>query len=251
MGEYQRFKVVNKNERRVDALKLALGKGTYTDDLALPGMLHVKMLWSPHAHARITKIDTSEAEQVPGVVAIYHHGNVKRIRYTTAGQGHPEPSPYDAVIFDDKVRFVGDRVACVAAEDERAAAVAVKKIKVEYEVLPAVFDTREAIAPGAPIIHDEPDCTGIAGFDAKRNIAATMHLQHGEVDSAFAKADIVLDHWYSVPYQQHCALEPHVAIAWLDEDDRLVVRTATQVPFHSRRILARILEVPVQRIRVI
>lgn len=251
MGQYDRFKVVNKNERRVDALKLALGKGTYTDDITLPGMLHVKMLWSPHAHARIKAIDTSEAERVPGVVAIYHCFNVKPIRYTTAGQGHPEPSPYDAMIFDPKVRFVGDRVACVAAEDERAAAIAVKKIKVDYEVLPAVFDTREAIAPGAPVIHDEPDCTGIAGFDPKRNIAAAMEVGHGDTDAAFAKADLVLEHWYSVPYQQHCALEPHVAIAWLDEDDRLVLRCATQVPFHSRRILARILEIPVQRIRVI
>ena len=245
------YKVVGKNPRRVDALKLALGKGTFTDDIAIEGLLYVKVLWSPHAHARIISIDTSEAEKVPGVVTILHHGNVPRVPYTTAGQGHPEPSPYDTYMFPRKVRFVGDRVACVAAESERAAARALRKIKVEYEVLAAIFDPRAATAPDAPIIHDEDDATGLPDYDKDHNVAAHMNVAHGDVDAAFARADHVLEREYSVPFQAHCCLEPHSAITWLDEDNRLVVRVATQVPFHSRRILARVLEIPLQRIRVI
>lgn len=245
------YTAVGKNPRRLDALKLALGKGTFTDDIAPEGMLHLRVLWSPHAHARIVSIDTTEAEKVPGVVLVLHHGNVPRVHYTTAGQGHPEPSPYDCYIFDKKVRFVGDRVACVAAETPEAAARAVKLIEVEYELLPAVLDPRDSMKEGAPVIHDQPEVTGLPGFDAKRNIAAAMHVGYGDIDEAFKRAELVIERNYSVPYQAHVAIETHGAIAWLDEDDRLVVRVATQVPFHSRRILARILGIPLQRIRVI
>ncbi|MCA8922370.1 MAG: molybdopterin-dependent oxidoreductase [Planctomycetes bacterium] len=214
-------------------------------------MLHLKCLWSPHAHARITSIDTSAAEKVPGVVTILHHGNVPRVPYTTAGQGHPEPSPYDTYMFPKKVRFVGDRVACVAAESELAAARAARLIRVEYEVLEPLLDSRRAMDPGAPIVHDEPEASGLPGYDKERNLAASMEVFHGDYAAAFAKADLVLEHEYEVPYQHQCALEPHVAVTWLDEDNRLVVRVATQVPFHSRRILARVLGIPVSRIRVI
>lgn len=245
------YRVVGHNKERVDALKLALGKGTFTDDIEPEGLLHLKMLWSPHAHARILSIDTRQAERAPGVVAILHHGNVPRIPYTTAGQGHPEPSPYDQFIFDHKVRFVGDRVACVAAETERDAARALRLIKVEYEILDAVLDPREAMREGAPVIHDQPEASGLPGYDKKHNIAAQMHVIHGDLDGAHARADLILEHEYEVPYQHHAAVEPHVAITWLDEDGRLTVRVATQVPFHSRRILARILDIPLHRIRVI
>jgi len=251
LGLIDDFKAVNKSPRRVDALKLSLGKGTFADDIELDGMLYIKLLWSPHAHARITSIDTSEAEKIGGVIAILHHGNVPRVPYTTAGQGHPEPSPYDTFMFDHKVRFVGDRVACVAAESEEAAARAVAAIKVQYEPLEAIFDPRESDAPGAPVIHDQPEATGLPGFDKSRNIAAAMDVTHGELDEAFARADLVLENTYDVPYQAHCCLEPHVALSWLDEDNRLVVRVATQVPFHSRRILSRVLQIPIQRIRVV
>ena len=251
VGEQDDYRVVGKNERRVDALKLALGRGTYTDDLALEGTLHLKLLWSPHAHAHIVSIDTSAAERVPGVVLILHHGNVPRIPYTTAGQGHPEPSPYDQFVFPRKVRFVGDRVACVAAETERAAARAVQLIDVEYELLEPVFDPRRAIEPGAPVIHDEPEAAGLPDYDKKRNIAAQMNVTHGDIDAELDRADLVLERSYEVPYQHHACLEPHVALTWLDEDHRLVVRVATQVPFHSRRILARILRIPLRRIRVV
>ena len=245
------YSVVGKNPTRVDALKLALGKGTYADDIALDDLLHLKLLWSPHAHARILSIDTSEAEKEPGVALILHHGNVPRIPYTTAGQGHPEPSPYDMFVFDKKVRFVGDRVACVAADTPEAAARAAAKIRVEYELLDPIFDPRKSDAPGAPVIHDQPEATGIVGFDKERNIAAAMEVTHGDLAAAYARAELIVERDYYVPYQVHCCLEPHVALTWLDEDNRLVVRVATQVPFHSRRILSRVLGIPIQSIRVV
>ncbi|PIE16192.1 MAG: aldehyde oxidase [Proteobacteria bacterium] len=223
MKEYDAFKVVNKSPRRVDALKLATGQGTFTDDEVLPGTLHVKMLWSPHAHARIASIDVSEAEAMPGVHCVLYHGNVPRVAHTTAGQGFPEPSPWDAYMFDTKVRFVGDRVAAVAAETEVQALKALERIKVEYEVLP------------------KPE----------QNIACKLAASVGDVEAGFAASDIVLERTYDVGYAQQAPIEPHVAITHLDEDDRLVVRVATQVPFHSRRILAQVLEIPVARVRVL
>lgn len=249
MEEYDRFKVVNRSPRRVDALKLSQGRGTFTDDQLLPGTLHVKMLWSPHAHARILSIDTRAAEAMPGVACVLHYGNVKRIAHTTAGQGYPEPSPYDTFMFDDRLRYVGDRVCAVAAETAVQAERALAAIKVDYEVLEAVFDPVAALKPGAPLVHPETDASGIA--NAGRNLAAHIAAEVGDVSEAFGRSDLVLERQYSVHYHQQCPLETHIAITHLDEDDRLVVRVATQVPFHSRRILAQVLEIPVSRIRVI
>lgn len=249
MGRYDEFQQVNKSPRRVDSMKLALGRGTFTDDTVPPDALVVKMLWSPHAHANIVSIDASEAERMPGVACVLHTFNTERIPYTTAGQGHPEPSPYDMYVFPRRVRYVGDRVCAVAAETERQAALALQAIRVEYQVLPAVFDPEAALAPGAPLIHDEPESTGI--HDPKRNLAAYLHAEVGDVEQGFRKADHVLTRTYRVNYAQQAPIEPHVAVTWLDEDNRLQVKVATQVPFHSRRILARILQIPIQRIRVI
>lgn len=249
MGEYQRFQQVNKSPRRVDAMKLALGRGTFADDVLPPGTLTVKMLWSPHAHARIVSIDTSEAEAMPGVACVLHTFNTPRIPYTSAGQGHPEPSPYDMYVFPRKVRYVGDRVCAIAAETELQAVAALEKVKVEYEVLEGVFHQEDAIAEGAPIIHDEEESTGI--HDASKNMAAYLHASVGDVEKGFEDADHVLERRYEVNYAQQAHIEPHVAVTWLDEDNRLQVKVATQVPFHSRRILSRVLEIPVQRIRVI
>src|SRR5437667_4379943 len=151
------LKTVGRSERRVDSVKLATGRGTFVDDIALPGMLHARILHSPHAHARIARIDASRARAMPGVVAVLTHEDVPRIAYTTAGQGWPEPSPYDAFMLDRKVRFGGDRVAVVAADDPELAQRACDAIKVDYQVLPAVLDPERAMVRGAPVIHDEPD----------------------------------------------------------------------------------------------
>jgi putative selenate reductase molybdopterin-binding subunit len=243
------LKSVGRSERRVDSVKLATGRGTFVDDIALPGMLYARILHSPHAHARIAKIDATKARAIPGVAAVMTHEDVPRVPYTTAGQGWPEPSPYDAVMLDSKVRFAGDRVAVVAAEDPELARRACDAIKVEYEVLPAVLDPEKAMAPGAPVIHDQPDASGIK--DPKRNLAAEIVAEVGDVARGFAEAERVFEETYRVPYVQQSSIEPHITITWLDEDHRLMVRTSTQVPFHVRRIIAPLLGIPIRRIRVI
>src|SRR6266480_2804615 len=243
------LKTVGKPERRVDSVKLATGRGTFVDDIALPGLLFARILHSPHAHARVTRIDASQARAIPGVACVLTHHDVPRVAYTTAGQGWPEPSPYDAFMLDGKVRFVGDRVAVVAADDPELALRACEAIKVDYQVLPALLDPERAMARGGPVIHDEADATGIK--DPTRNLAAEIAAQVGDVAKGFAEAEHVLEATYRVPYVQQSSIEPHITITWLDEDNRLIVRTSTQVPFHVRRIIAPLLGIPVGRIRVI
>lgn len=240
---------VGHNAPKVDGPALACGRPVFTLDLDLPGILVGKILRSPHAHAEILVVDTTEAERVPGVRCILHHGNVPRIPYTTAGQGWPEPSPYDNFLFDRKVRFVGDHVAAVAAENEEAALEALRKIVVQYKVLPPVLALDEALAPGAPVIHDEPDAEGI--YDAKANIAAAVDIPVGDVARALASSPVTAEATCEIPYSQHAAIEPHCVIAYFDEDGRLVLRSSTQVPFHVRRIVARVIELPPSRIRVV
>ncbi|HIC95057.1 TPA: 2Fe-2S iron-sulfur cluster binding domain-containing protein, partial [Candidatus Bipolaricaulota bacterium] len=244
-----RFRVVGRSVPKVDGLQLVTGRPAFTDDFTLPGMLHAKILWSPHPHARIRKIDKSKAEALPGVWAVLTHEDLPRVAYTRAGQDYPEPSPYDYFILDKKVRYVGDRVAAVAAESPELAEEALKLIEVEYEPLPAVLSPEEALKEGAPVIHDEPEAEGI--YDPKRNICAHVDVQVGDVERGFAEADLILENEFRTSRVQHAQLEPHITITYLDEQDRLVVRTSNQVPFHVRRQLARILGLPIGRIRVI
>ncbi len=179
------LQVVGKPKRKVDAAKLVTGRGTFTDDIFIRGMLHAKILTSPHAHARITQIDTSHAPALPGVHAAISYQDVKRIPYTSAGQSWPEPSPYDQYILDNKVRFVGDYVAAVAAETPEMAEAATELIEVEYELLPAVLDMHDSMKPGAPTIHDEPESHGM--FDADRNLAAHIEVEVGNVDGGLGR----------------------------------------------------------------
>jgi len=241
--------VVGKPEMKVDAGKLVKGKPVFTDDIHLPGMLHAALLTSPHAHARIKRIDTTQARALPGVHAVLTYRDVPRVIYASGGQTWPNPKPWDQVSLDSKVRHVGDRVAVVAAETPEIARAALKLIEVEYEVLPAVFTPEAARRPGAPVIHDEPDAVGI--HDASRNLAATLHTRVGDVERGLAEADRVFERTYRVHQVQQAAIEPHVCVSYWDEDDRLVIRTSTQVPFHVRRMVAPLLGLPVKRIRVI
>ncbi|MDM8529392.1 molybdopterin-dependent oxidoreductase [Anaerolineales bacterium HSG24] len=248
-AEAPELQIVGKPEIKVDAIKLAKGNPAFVDDIELRGMLYAKLLTSPHAHARIIDIDDSAALELPGVQAVLHYKNVKRVRYASGGQSYPNPKPYDQVCFDNKVRHVGDRVAVVAAETLEIAEYALTLIKVEYEVLPAVFDENEAIKPDAPVIHDEPDMVG--AHDASRNITHHIEAQLGDVAQGFAEADYVFEHHYYVHQVQPCPIETHIAISYWDADERLVIRTSTQVPFHVRRMVAPLLDLPVKRIRVI
>lgn len=247
--EAPEMKVVGKSETKVDAVKLAKGNPAFVDDIDLRGMLYARLLTSPHAHARILDIDDSEARALPGVHAVIHYKNIARVRYASGGQSYPNPKPYDQVSFDNKVRHVGDRVAAVAAESLEIAEQALKLIKVKYEVLPAVFDENEAIKEGAPVIHDEPDMEG--AYDARRNISHYIHAAVGDVEKGFAEADHIFEQTYRVHQVQQVPIEPHIAIAYWDSDERLVIRTSTQVPFHVRRMVAPLLGLPVKRIRVI
>ena len=246
-------RVVGKSELKVDALSLASGRAEFTDDVEFPGMLHAKVLWSPVAHARIRGIDATRARALPGVVCVLTHEDVPRELHTTAGQGYPEPSPYDTPILDNKVRFVGDRVAAVAATSRAVAEQAVKLIEVDYEPLEPVFDIREADAEGAPVIHDEPDCKAVipVPYEPAHNVAARVDMRVGDLDAGFAESDVVVEEEVETQYGQHTPIEPHVTICYLDEQDRLVIRTSTQVPFHVRRIVGQSLGLPVRRIRVI
>jgi putative selenate reductase molybdopterin-binding subunit len=244
--------VVGKPEHKVEALRLVKGNAAFADDIELRGMLHAKVLRSPHAHARIVAIDDSQARALPGVHAVVHHANTPRVKYASGGQSWPNPRPHDEVSFDDKVRYVGDRVAAVAAESPEIAEEACRLIKVSYAVLPAVLDAKSALAEGAPVIHDESDTVGI--FDAAHNISHHIEGQtvsDVEMDAAFARADHVFETTFEVQQMQHTPIEPHATIGWLDEDERLVLRSSTQVPFHIRRMLAPLLGLPVKAIRII
>ncbi|MGD2061607.1 MAG: molybdopterin-dependent oxidoreductase [Acidimicrobiia bacterium] len=245
-----KFNVVGISSHRIDGRGLVTGKPVFVDDLPKrPGLLHVALLTSPHAHARIRSIDTSAAEAVDGVALVLDHRNTPEKRYTTAGQGYPEPSPYDARMFDTKVRWVGDRVAAVAADTLVAAERALELIEVEYELLEPVLSIDEAIADGAPVIHDEEDALDV--WDAGRNIAAHMVASTGDVEQGLAESDVVVDVTTETQYAQHAPLEPHVVSSYLDPQGRLIIVSSTQVPFHVRRIIGRLLDVPIHQIRVI
>ncbi|WP_353507938.1 molybdopterin cofactor-binding domain-containing protein [Intrasporangium sp.] len=244
--------VVGRPTHKVDAVRLVKGHAAFVDDVEPRGMLYAKVLRSPHAHARIVSIDDSEARALAGVHAVVHAFNTKRVKYASGGQSWPNPRPWDQVSFDEKVRHVGDRVAAVAAETPELAERACGLITVAYEALPAVFDEREAILPGAPVIHDEPDTEGI--HDASRNLSHHITGQtvpDDRLDAAFAEADHVFEGTFHVQQQHHCPIEPHVTMGWLDEDERLVLRSSTQVPFHVRRMVAPLLGLPIKRIRVV
>jgi putative selenate reductase molybdopterin-binding subunit len=241
--------VVGKAERKVDAVKLVTGKPAFVDDIDLRGLLHGRLLTSPHAHAIIREIDVSRARALPGVYAVLTYKDVPRIPYTTAGQSWPEPGPHDQFCLDYRVRFVGDRVAAVAAESPEIAEQALKLIKVDYEILPALLDPREAMDADAPRLHPEPESYHI--HDASRNIAAHLHAEVGDVERGFAESDLVVEGEYIVPQVQQTPIENHIVITYWDEDDRLVVRTSTQVPYHVRRIIAPVIGLPPRRIHVI
>src|SRR5579872_3016207 len=241
--------IVGKPERKVDAAKLVTGRPAFVDDIELRDMLHGRLLTSPHAHAVIRDIDASEARALPGVHAVLTYKDIPRVSYTTAGQSWPEPGPHDQYSLDYIVRFVGDRVAAVAAETAEIAEQALQLIQVDYEVLPALLDLRKAMDPDAPRIHPEPESYRI--HDASRNIAAHLEAEVGDVERGFAESDLVVEGEYIVPQVQQTPIENHIVITYWDEDDRLVVRTSAQVPYHVRRIIAPVIGLPPRRIRVV
>ncbi len=250
-------RLIGRDARRVDARGLLRGEPVFAGDLPADEALILKILPSPHAHARIRDIDASAALALPGVVDLVTWRDLPRRAYTSAGQGFPEPSPYDCYLLDEKLRHVGDKVALVVAENSEAAAAALAAISVDYEVLPHYLDEREAQLDGAPVIHDEerpPDPQADILFwpeDPARNLAARTELEMGEVEAGFAASEVVVEREYRSHQVQPCSLEPHICLSRLDPDGRLEIHTSSQVPFHVRRVVARLLELPVSRVRVI
>lgn len=242
---------IGKSDTKIDAASLVQGKPAFTADLALKDTLIAKVLRSPFAHARIKSIDASKARALPGVAAVLTWQDIPRVVYSTAGQSDPIPGPLDMFSLDNKVRFVGDRVAFVAAETSAIADEALELIDVEYELLEPILDMRDAMKEGAPILHDQPEYVNFADSNPAINLAAKIRIDIGDVDKGFAEADQIFEREYVVPKVQQAHIEPHVTLTYWDENDRLVVRTSTQVPFHARRVLAPVLGLPVKQIRVI
>ncbi len=246
------FKYVNQPIEKIDGLALVTGEEKYTDDFSFDNMLCVSVLHSGYAYAKIVEIDDSEARKMHGVVEILSYKNVNQILYTTAGQGYPEPSPYDTMLFGRTMRFVGDNVCAVAAESKEIADAALKKIKVTYKELKPILNLTKS--EGSPIIihKDDGAFPKIPVFyDAKKNIASKVEANVGDFDSAFKKSSRKVELDFYCSYGSHCAIEPHASVSYLDVRGRLVIISTTQVPFHVRRIVSHVAEIPVSKIRVI
>jgi putative selenate reductase molybdopterin-binding subunit len=266
---------VGKVKPKVDGRQLVAGWKSFVEDRVEPGACALVMLRSPHAHAYVTSVDVSEAEKMSGVVMIITADNCPDVYYMSAGQGNPEPTPYDRRLFNRKVRHVGDRVAAIVAETEEQALAARAKIKVTYEVLKPIFTVEEAMAPNAPVVQngaaeylsgapanlDEYNkgvdpregkviyCFPLHG-DNRHNVAAAAHGAIGDVEKGFADADMVIERTYQSSQIQCTPLEPHVVYTKID-NDRLVIHASTQVPFHLRRITAKVCGIEENKIHVI
>lgn len=246
------MKSVGQGIGKIDGMAIAMGKPVYTDDLVMPNTLIVKILRSPHAFAQITKIDTEKAKLVPGVECILTYKDVPNARFTLAGQSAPEPSPYDRLILDPIVRYVGDEVAIIAAVDEKTALKAMKLIKVTYQVFDPVLDFETAQGHSS-IVHPETDlhCNFDIGMRQQENVVSSQKVEIGDVENELAQCAFVAEDTYYIQAQAHCMMETYRSFNYMDHTNRLVVISSTQIPFHVRRHLARALQIPASRIRVI
>jgi len=247
----QQFTHVNQSIRKTDSMQLLLGKPLFMDDIVPKDALIVKLLRSPHAHAIVKEIDTSRAKNVEGIVDIYTWQDVPNLRYTNAGQTYPEPSAYDRLIIDRHLRFVGDVVAIVAAENEKAADRALKLIRVQYEVLEAILDFHTA-KDNPILVHPEENWKALCpvGADNKRNLVATGSDVNGDIEKILADSDIVIDHTYHTKAYNQTMMETFRTYTKLDRFGRLHVISSTQIVFHVRRILSNALGIPKSKIRV-
>jgi CO/xanthine dehydrogenase Mo-binding subunit/aerobic-type carbon monoxide dehydrogenase small subunit (CoxS/CutS family) len=244
--------------------QVVTGTARYTFDIEVEGLLHMKLLRSPHPHARIVSIDTAEALRVPGVRLVLTHHDAPERLYSSARHEHPTEDPDDTRVLDDVVRFAGQRVAAVVADSEGAAEEGCRRIAVDYQVLPFVLDPDAAMAPGAPVIHPKGPEARIAR--AENNVVGEVHGEIGSVEQGFAEADVVFEETFRTQRVQHASLETHGAVAYFEHDEenggenggenagaepRLVVRSSTQVPFLTRRALCALYDLPQDRVRVV
>lgn len=266
---------IGKVHSKVDGKQLVAGKRAYVEDRVEPGSYVLQMLRSPYAHAYISAIDTAEAERMTGVLLVLTYKNCPDVYYTSAGQGYPEPSPYDRKMFGRKLRHVGDRVAAVIAETEEIARKAISRIRVEYEVLKPVFTVDEASAEGAPIVHQsriaflkgapenlaeinrhaeerdgEITYPFPIGADPHHNLASSVQNGIGDVAKGFGEAEQIIERTYKTSQVNCTPCEPHTVYTRM-EGDRLVVHASTQVPWHVRRNVAKVLGISENRVRVV
>jgi CO/xanthine dehydrogenase Mo-binding subunit len=235
---------IGQSSPRVDARGKVMGVAQYSGDLSMPGMLHMKMLFAERPHARVKSVDTRAAEALAGVAAVFTSKDVPVNEYGLQWQDQPvlcgpSPTPPQGVA-TDIVRFEGDQIAAVVAETEEIAAEAVKLIRVEFEDLPAVFDAREAMKPGAPQLHPER---------GDSNICVHYKIRKGEVD--FSKADVVVEGEYQTPYQEHAYLQPEAGLAYIDEEGRVTVVAGGQWTHTDAREIGHCLALPEEKVRVI
>ena len=249
--EHKKYNAINQPVRKKDSMQLLLGKPVYVEDIAPKDALAVKLLRSPHANAIVEEINVSVAKKVPGVVDIYTWEDVPKQRFAIAGQTYPEPSPYDRLILDRHVRFAGDVVAIIAAENEKAALKAMKLIKVKYKILEPVLDFHQA-KDNEILVHPEEDWLAQVpvGGDAGRNLVASEISGDGDVDVVIADCDEVLEHAYHMRSFNQAMMETFRTYTELDRYGRLHVISSTQIVFHVRRILSQALGIPKSKIRV-
>lgn len=245
------MKYVNTAVKKLDADALVQGKPVYTDDIASKDCLIIKLLRSPHAHAKIVDINTTIAEKVPGVELILTYKNAPRHRYTSAGQTYPEWSPYDRVLCDDTMRYVGDVAAIVAADTEKHAEQACKLIQVKYDVLEAVLDFEKAKDNAVRVHDDDSFAKTPFGYAPERNLICTGSENFGNFEEEYEKCAYKVDCTYYTPAQQQCMMETFRSYAYMEYSGRLTIVSSTQVPFHARRHVATMLGIPYTKVRII
>lgn len=243
---------VNQSIPKVDGMGLVVGKPAFTDDFAPRDALVVKILRSPYPHAIIKDIDVSKAEMMPEIKCILTYKNVPDALFTRAGQGYPEPSPYDAKILERVVRYVGDAVAVVAGTSSNIVDLAMEKIKVTYEPLSPVLDY-ELAKDNDVVLHEEGSTSFMfpIGHDSKRNLAASYSMMIGNMEETLEECEVVIKERYYTQAQAHAMTEPHAVLAYFDVQNRLTLVTSTQAHYHIRRIVSKALGLPISRIRVI
>lgn len=253
MAEFSQAKKksVGSPVRKKDAMALVTGKPVFLEDLVPKNYLVVKLLRSPYANARVISADTSVAKKVPGIEAVYTWEDVPKSRFTMAGQTYPEPSPYDRLILDRHVRYVGDPVAIVAGKDEQSVDKALKLIRVKYEVLPAVLDFTTA-KDNSILVHPEDDWKALCdvGADNRRNLCASGEDKEGDVEAVLSGCDVVCDETYHTRANQQAMMETFRTACYMDAYGRLNVFSSTQIVFHVRRILSNALGIPKNKIHV-